>query len=71
MHPDPPAFLRAYGAENLNRVHLEHALLRRATEDLTARVVDETDQEGVVPWGFDRWHRLDADLESALPFLAR
>jgi len=70
VHPDPPAFLRAYGAENVSRVHLEHALLRRATEDLTARVVEETDREGVVPWGFDRWHRLDSDLESALPFLA-
>ena len=69
-HADAPMFLRAYGAENLDRVHLEYALLRRAVQDLAARVVNETDREGVELWGFARWHRLDADLARATPFLA-
>lgn len=69
-HPDAPAFLRAYGVENLDRVHLEYALLRRAVQDLAARVVNETDRDGVELWGFARWRRLDADLARAAPFLA-
>jgi aminoglycoside phosphotransferase (APT) family kinase protein len=69
-HADAPAFLRAYGADQLDRVHLEYALLRRAVQDLAARVCQETDREGVELWGFARWRRLDADLASAAPFLA-
>lgn len=69
-HADPVGFLRTYGASNLNRAHLEYALLRRAVQDLAARVCNETDREGVELWGFARWRRLDADLERATPFLA-
>jgi aminoglycoside phosphotransferase (APT) family kinase protein len=68
-HPDASAFLRTYGADRLDRVHLEYALLRRAVQDLAARVVNETDREGVELWGFARWRRLDADLARAAPFL--
>ncbi len=69
-HADPPAFLRTYGVNNLDRVHLEYALLRRAVQDLAARVVQETDRAGIELWGFARWRRLDTDLARAAPFLA-
>jgi hypothetical protein len=62
---DPVAFLRAYGATDLDPTHLEYALLRRAVQDLTARVVEETDRDGIETWGFDRWRRLDANLAQA------
>jgi aminoglycoside phosphotransferase (APT) family kinase protein len=67
-HPDPDAFLRACGATDLDLTHLEHSLLRRAVQDLTARVVEETDREGVETWGFDRWRRLDANLDQLKSF---
>jgi aminoglycoside phosphotransferase (APT) family kinase protein len=70
-HADSVAFLDAYGAGALDRTHLEYALLRRAVQDLTARLVANEDREGVETWGFDRWRRLDADLDRATPFLAR
>lgn len=69
-YDDPKEFLGAYGAEDLDAVHLEFALLRRAVQDLTARVVAEEDREGVDEWGFKRWRRLDTDLALAKPFLA-
>jgi hypothetical protein len=65
---DPLAFLRAYGPVAIDPTHLEYALLRRAVQDLTARVVEETDREGVETWGFDRWRRLDANLQLASSF---
>jgi hypothetical protein len=65
---DSVAFLRTYGAEGLDLTHLEYALLRRAVQDLTARVVEETDREGVETWGFDRLRRVDADLQLASSF---
>lgn len=69
-HPDPAAFLRRYSAFDLDRAHLEYALLQRAAQDLAARVVNETDRDGIELWGFGRWRRLDADLALAAPFLA-
>jgi Ser/Thr protein kinase RdoA (MazF antagonist) len=68
--PDPVAFLESYGASDLDATHLEYALLARAVRDLAARVVNEHDRPGVDTWGFDRWRRLDADLELVAPFLA-
>ena len=67
-HADPVTFLHAYGADELDQTNLEYALLRRAVQDLTARLVEETDREGIETWGFARWRRLDADLERAAPF---
>jgi len=66
--PDPPAFLRAYGAEGLDLTHLEYALLARAVRDLAARVCNEVDREGVDAWGFQRMRRLDRDLDQARSF---
>jgi Phosphotransferase enzyme family len=63
-YADPCAFLDAYGASHVDLAHLEFALLRRAVQDLTARLVEGADREGVETWGFDRWRRLDADLRS-------
>jgi Ser/Thr protein kinase RdoA (MazF antagonist) len=68
VEQDPVAFLREYGAARLDLTHLEYAWLARAVRDLTARVVAESDREGVDTWGFDRWRRLDADLARARPF---
>jgi aminoglycoside phosphotransferase (APT) family kinase protein len=67
-HANPVAFLHAYGSSEVDRTHLEYALLRRAVQDLTARLVKETDREGIETWGFARWRRLDADLERAAAF---
>jgi Ser/Thr protein kinase RdoA (MazF antagonist) len=62
--PDPLAYLDAYGRDvDLDREHLEYALLARALRDATARVAAERDREGVDTWGFDRWRRLDRNLE--------
>jgi Ser/Thr protein kinase RdoA (MazF antagonist) len=62
--PDPRAYLDAYGRDvDLDCVHLEYALLARALRDATARVAAERDREGVDTWGFDRWRRLDRNLE--------
>jgi Ser/Thr protein kinase RdoA (MazF antagonist) len=64
--PDPAAYLEAYGADVvLDLTHLEYALLARAVRDATARVVAERDREGIDTWGFDRWRRVDANLEIA------
>lgn len=60
--PNARAFLRAYGQVDLDRTHLEYALLRRAVGDLAARVEEEVDRPGIDTWGFDRWHRLDDNL---------
>jgi aminoglycoside phosphotransferase (APT) family kinase protein len=70
-HTDPVAFLTAYGAKELDATHLEYTLLRRAVQDLTARIVANTDREGIEAWGFARWQRLDADLARAAPFFRR
>jgi len=67
-HADPCDFLDAYGADRIDPTHLEYALLRRAVQDLTARVVEGTDREGIETWGFDRWRRLDADLNRVASF---
>ena len=56
------AFLRAYGGGNFDATHLEYALVRRAVGDLAARIVAEVDRPGIDTWGFDRWHRLEANL---------
>jgi aminoglycoside phosphotransferase (APT) family kinase protein len=60
----PREFLDAYGVADveLDSVHLEYGLLRRALGDLAARVVDGVDQPGVTTWGFDRLARVDATL---------
>jgi aminoglycoside phosphotransferase (APT) family kinase protein len=60
--PRAHEFLSAYGAADLDRTHLEWALLRRAVGDLAARVREEVDRPGIETWGFDRWRRLDANL---------
>jgi Ser/Thr protein kinase RdoA (MazF antagonist) len=61
--PDPRAYLDAYGRDvDLDRAHLEYALLARALRDATARVATERDRQGVDTWGFDRWRRLDRNL---------
>lgn len=65
---DAVAFLREYGAADLDLTHLEYAWLARAVRDLTARVVAEQDREGVDTWGFDRWRRLDDLLAQASSF---
>jgi aminoglycoside phosphotransferase (APT) family kinase protein len=67
--PDPVAFLTTYGAADLDRTHLEFALLQRAVQDLTARLVANRDRAGVETWGFDRMRGLDAELRCAAPFL--
>jgi hypothetical protein len=64
-------FLRAYGAERLDRTHLEYARLARALRDVAARIQGEVDREGVDTWGFDRLRRVDADLRLARPFCDR
>jgi Ser/Thr protein kinase RdoA (MazF antagonist) len=64
--PDPGAYLDAYGRDvALDPVHLEYALLARAVRDTAARVANRTDRAGIETWGFDRWRRLDRDLELA------
>ena len=61
--PDPLLYLDSYGRDvDLDRAHLEYALLARGLRDATARVATETDREGVDRWGFDRWRRLDRNL---------
>jgi hypothetical protein len=67
-YADPCAFLDAYGADHIDVTHLEYALLRRAVQDLTARVVEGTDLEGIERWGFHRWRRLDAALSCAASY---
>jgi Phosphotransferase enzyme family len=57
-------FLRTYGAVDLNPTHLEYALLRRAVGDLAARIAEEVDRPGIDTWGFDRWRRLDHNLDA-------
>jgi aminoglycoside phosphotransferase (APT) family kinase protein len=69
--PDPVRFLRAYGAERLDRTHLEYARLARSLRDLAVRIRDEVDLEGVNTWGFDGLRRVDADLVLARPFCDR
>src|SRR5689334_8402262 len=51
--PDPVRFLRVYGAERLNLIHLEYARLARPLRDLAARILHEVDLDGVNTWGFD------------------
>jgi aminoglycoside phosphotransferase (APT) family kinase protein len=70
-YADAAAFLTAYGAHELDETHLAYALLRRAAQDLAARLVANSDRSGVETWGFDRWHRSDADLKRVEPFLRR
>lgn len=67
-YADPCAFLDAYGADGIDRTHLEYALLRRAVQDLTARIVEGADREGIETWGFDRWRRLDGHLRSVASY---
>lgn len=66
--PHAVEFLETYGAADLDRTHLEYALLRRAVGDLAARVEEEVDRPGVDTWGFARWHRLDANLSLFEPY---
>jgi hypothetical protein len=66
--PDTVRFLRAYGAERLDRTHLEYARLARSLRDLAVRLRDEVDLEGINTWGFDGLRRVDADLALARPF---
>jgi hypothetical protein len=61
--PSAEEFLRAYGAVDLNRTHLEYALLRRAVGDLAARIGDEVDRPGIDTWGFDRWRNRERNLD--------
>lgn len=64
--PDPRAYLDAYGRDvELDRAHLEYALLARGVRDAFARVASETDRLGVDTWGFARWRRVDSDLALA------
>jgi len=62
--PEPGAYLDVYGRDvELDGAHLEYALLARALRDAAARLAMERDREGVDTWGFDRWRRLDRNLE--------
>ena len=61
--PMAAEFLRAYGAVDLNPTHLEYALLRRAVGDLAARIGEDVDPPGIETWGFDRWRRLEQNLD--------
>jgi hypothetical protein len=63
-HEQPRRFLDAYRVDDvdLDPTHLEFGLLRRALDDLAARVVKEVDRPGVATWGFDRLARVDATL---------
>jgi len=63
-------FLAEYGASDLDRDHLEYALLARALRDMEARVRTETDRPGVDTWGFRRMAKLDRDLEMFRPYCA-
>jgi Ser/Thr protein kinase RdoA (MazF antagonist) len=61
---EPRAYLDAYGCDaDLDGSHLEYALLARALRDATARVATESDREGIDTWGFNRWRRLDRNLD--------
>lgn len=61
--PDPGMYLDAYGRDvEVDRTHLEYALLARALRDAAARVASERDREGVDTWGFHRWRQLDRNL---------
>ncbi|WP_405059763.1 phosphotransferase [Kribbella sp. NBC_01505] len=66
--PDTVRFLQAYGAERLDRTHLEYARLARSLRDLAARICEEVDREGINTWGFAGLRRVDADLLLAGPF---
>jgi hypothetical protein len=61
--PVAAGFLRAYRAVDLDPTHLEYALLRRAVGDLAARIAEEVDRPGIDTWGFDRWRRLEHNLD--------
>lgn len=63
-------FLVEYGTRDLDRDHLEYALLARALRDMAARVLTETDRPGVETWGFQRIAKLERDLEMFRPFCA-
>lgn len=54
--------LDAYGADHLDPVHLEYAMLARALRDLAVRVSTEADRPGVDQWGFARIARVDEVL---------
>jgi hypothetical protein len=69
--PHGAAFLEMYGARDLDRDHIEYALLARALRDLAARVFSEVDRPGIDTWGFRRIAKLDNDLALFRPFCAR
>lgn len=54
--------LAAYGHRELNKTHLEYAMLARALRDIAARVRDEVDRPGIEQWGFRRLVRVDEVL---------
>ena len=62
--PRASDLLAAYGIGDveIDRTHLEYALLRRALGDLNGRIAANVDRPGVTTWGFDRLDRLDATL---------
>ena len=61
--PMAAEFLGAYGVVDLDPTHLEYALLGRAVGDLAARIGEQVDRPGIDTWGFDRWHRLEHNLD--------
>ena len=62
--PDPREYLDAYGRDvDVDCAHLEYALLARALRDATYRLATERDRQGIDTWGFDRWRRLDRNLD--------
>jgi Ser/Thr protein kinase RdoA (MazF antagonist) len=65
---DTVRFLKAYGAERLDRTHLEYARLARSLRDLAVRICEEVDLEGINTWAFDGLRRVDVDLALAQPF---
>jgi aminoglycoside phosphotransferase (APT) family kinase protein len=69
--PDPVRFLRAYGARDLNRTHLEYARLARSLRDIATRLENNVDRRGIDTWGFDQLRRVDADLALVEPFCVR
>jgi hypothetical protein len=64
-HERPGDLLTAYGASDLDAIHLEFALVARALRDLAVRVHEESDRPGVDEWGFRRLARVDTVLELA------
>jgi serine/threonine protein kinase len=70
ISPDPVRFMTAYGADGLDRTHLEYARLARSVRDIAARVDNEVEREWLGAVGIPGLRRVEADLDLVSLFLA-